>query len=191
MNTLNTANIVIFYILSTICILSAVFCLLQKETFLAVVGAMVLFFGISGFYFLLGAPYLGAVQILLWGVGMGILMLFSIMMTNKKDDEEISFKKVEKLDLKVVAAPVIGALFVIILIPFIIYDFQGVKTQTEHSIEDLAALLYKSNTFSFELAGILLFVAIIGICTVITNKKSKTKNAVTLKMPENKEKRAD
>lgn len=186
MNTLNTVNAVIFYILSIICIISAIFCLFQRETFKAVIGAMVLFFGISGFYFLLGAPYLGAVQILLWGVGIGILMLFSVMMTDKKEDTETGGKRAEKPDLKAIAAPVTGVLFAIILIPFILYSFKEVKIQTAHTIEDFAALLYKNNPFSFELTGILLFAVIVGVCAVIINKKNKIKSAVALKMPENK-----
>ena len=58
----------------------------QKETVNAVISAVVFFWGVSGFYFLLKAPYLGCVQILVLGVGVSILMLFSVMMTNKKDD---------------------------------------------------------------------------------------------------------
>lgn len=187
---MNTINAVIFYILGAICVFSAVFCLFQKETFNSVISAMVLFFGISGIYFLLGVPYLGAVQILLWGVGIGILMLFSVMMINKKD-EKTSVLRAEKPDLKAIAAPVAGVLFAIILIPFILYGFKDLETPTEHTIEGFASILYKNNAFSFELAGILLFVSIIGICTVIIKKRNKAKNSVALKMPENKEKGAN
>ena len=171
---METINAVIFYILCAICLISGIFCMFQKETVNAVISAVVFFWGVSGFYFLLKAPYLGCVQILVWGVGVSILMLFSVMMTNKKDDERQALpEKSGAIDLKTIAAPVIGVIFAILIIPFILYQFGCIKTVAEHPIQDFAIVLYKNNTFSFELTGILLFAAIAGICTIIILKAVK------------------
>ena len=118
-------------------------------------------------------------------------MLFSVMMINKKD-EGTSDSRAEKPDLKAIAAPVAGVLFAIILIPFILYGFKDLETPTEHTIEGFASILYKNNAFSFELAGILLFVSIIGICTVIIKKRNKAKKFRCFrKCPKTKEKGAN
>ena len=93
-------NTIIFYILILICTLCAAFCLFQKSTINSIAGAILLFWGFSGFYFLLNAPYLGAIQIMLWGAGIGILMLFSVMMTNLKNDKKNSLLFSLKLYLR-------------------------------------------------------------------------------------------
>lgn len=161
-------NTIIFYILILICTFCAVFCLFQKSTINSIAGAILLFLGFAGFYFLLDAPYLGAAQIMLWGAGIGILMLFSVMMTNLKNDKKngISFS------LKTLFTPVLGIIFALLIIPFILYQFKGFKTVQTYTMSDFALNLYKNNAFAFELIGILLFAVILGITAVIVIKNT-------------------
>lgn len=160
-------NTIIFYILVIVCIFSTVCCLFQKNTTNSIIAAIVLFWSFSGFYFLLNAPYLAAIQIMLWGVGIGILMLFSIMMTNLKNDKSgIAF------DIKTLFAPVLAVIFALLIIPFILYQFKGFKTLQSYSLVDFALNLYKHNAFAFELTGVLLFAAIVGIVAIITLKNT-------------------
>lgn len=181
---METINTVIFYILSTICTVAAIFCFFQKNTINVAISAMILFFGMSGLYFLLKAPYLGAAQLFLWGGGIGILMLFCAMIAN--NTEEAFKKSTQKISLKTIAAPVIGVFFAAIIIPFILYGFSGLKTPTEYTIQSFAETLYKNNIFSFELAGMLALVVIIGISAILVNKIIKIKNTRLVKTPENK-----
>ena len=178
---METINTVIFYILSLICAVSAVFCLFQKNIMNAVISAMVLFFGMSGLYFLLRAPYLGVAQLFLISGGIGVLMLFAVMVSNDGAQD----KKPEKTSLKAIAAPVVGVLFAIIIIPFILYGFGGLKTPLGHTIQEFAEVLYKNNALSFELAGILLFAVIIGISAILINKINKFRATRLVKAPEN------
>jgi len=160
-------NTVIFYILTLICILSAVFCLFQKNIMNSAVSAAILFLGISGFYFLLGAAYLACVQILLFTLGMTVFMLFCTATTNAKDNKSAEF-----FSLKTLFAPVLAVIFVFLTIPFILYQFKGHKTLQSFSISDFALNLYKNNAFAFEIIGVLLFTAIIGITAVIIVKNT-------------------
>ena len=160
-------NTVIFYILTLICILSAVFCLFQKNIMNSAVSAAILFLGISGFYFLLGAAYLACVQILLFTLGMTVFMLFCTATTNAKDNKSAEF-----FSLKTLFAPVLAVIFVFLTIPFILYQFKGYKTLQSFSISDFALNLYKNNAFAFEIIGVLLFTAIIGITAVIIVKNT-------------------
>lgn len=161
-------NTIIFYILILICTLCAAFCLFQKSTINSIAGAILLFWGFSGFYFLLNAPYLGAIQIMLWGAGIGILMLFSVMMTNLKNDKKNSLL----FSLKTLFTPVLGIIFALLIIPFILYQFKGFKSIQVYTMSDFATNLYKNNAFAFELTGILLFAAILGVTAVIVIKNT-------------------
>lgn len=177
---METINTVIFYILSAICVASAVFCLFQKNTMNAVISAIVFFFGVSGLYFLLKAPYLGAAQIFLTAGAGAVFALFCNMVI---DDKKIETEQ-EKISLKSVAAPVIGLLFALILVPFILYGFSGLKTPVQHTMQDFATVLYKNNILSFELAGLLLFIVIIGVSAIFANKINKIKATRLVKTPE-------
>ncbi len=165
MEILHTA---IFYILTVICLLSAVFCLFQKSTMNAVISATLLFLGFSGFYFLLNASFLGAAQILLFGVSAPVLMLWSVMMTNLKNDEKCGVL----FNLKSLFTPVLAIIFAFLTIPFILYQFKGYKTLQNFSISDFSINLYKNNSFAFELVGFLVFAVIIGAAAVIVIKNA-------------------
>lgn len=171
---METLNTVIFYILTIICIISAFFCLFQKNTLNSIISAIVLFLGISGFYFLLNAPFLGAVQILLWGVSTPILMLWAIMMTNSKSDKKNGIL----FNTKTMFAPFLAVIFAFLTVPFILYQFKGYKTLQNFSMFDFAVNLYRNNSLAFELAGFLIFTVVIGTAAVIiiknTHKQSDT-----------------
>lgn len=159
-------NTIFFYILSAISLILALFCLFKKDTISAVIAAVIVFWCIAGFYFMLEAPYLAAVQIMLWGVGISILMMFCVMMSARKDEEKNGFL----FNLKTLATPAISGIFIFIITPFILFHYQGQNTLKTHNITDFAILLYKNNPLSFELAGVLLFCTIVGIAAIIIRK---------------------
>ncbi len=162
---MDTLNAVIFYILSAICLISGLFCLFHKCTFNAVISASLLLWAVSGLYFLLGASFLAGIQMLLWGVGITIIMMFSIIMTNKDDKDGFLF------NLKTLSVPLIGGIFIFLILPFILYQFSGLVNLQSYSAGDFSTLLYKNNAFSFELAGVLVFCVLIGIITILTAKR--------------------
>ena len=160
-------NTVIFYILTLMCITSAVFCLFQYNIMNSIISAIILLLGFSGFYFLLGAHYLGSIQILLWGLGTTVLMLFCISMTDCKNN-----KNTLLFNLKTLFTPVMAIIFAFLIIPFILYQFKGYKTLQNFDVSTFALNLYKNNAFAFEIIGILLFTLITGITAVIIIKNA-------------------
>lgn len=159
-------NTIIFYMLSLITVAAGCFCLFQKNTINSVISAVIVFWAIAGLYFLLRAPYLACVQILIWGAAIAIVMLFSVMMTDEKSDE----KAAGPSKIKIFLTPFIGAVFGATLVPFIIYMFLSEKTLKTHTLKAFAETLYKNNAFGFELIGGLLMCAIIGIAAILISK---------------------
>ncbi len=171
-------NTVIFYILTAICALSALFCLFQKNIFNSVISAAVLFAGLSGYCFLLNAPLAGVVQILISAGAIIVLMLFSVNTTNQDSEQKYGFL----FNLKTLFTPIIAAVFAFLVIPFILYQFKGYKTVQNFLPLDFAINLYKNNALAFELTGILIFTALIGTAAVITIKNThKSNNSDTQK----------
>lgn len=165
MEVLNTT---IFYILTLITLISAAFCLFQKNTMNFYISAMLVFLGLSGFYFILSMPYLACIQMLLWAPCMVIFMLFSASMTNPKND-----KKEVLFSLKTLFAAILAVIFIFLTLPFILYQFKEHKTLQSFGMFDFALNLYKNNPLIFEITGILIFTAIIGATAVITIKNTR------------------
>ncbi len=165
-------NTVFFYILTAICALSALFCLFQKNTFNSAVSAVILFLGFSGFYFLLNAPLIGTVQILLSIGIITVFMLFSAATANSNSDKKFGFL----FGLKTMFTPIIAVVFAFLIIPFILYQFKGYKTLQNYPPIDFALNLYKNNSLAFELTGMLVFTVLIGTAAVITIKNARKSN---------------
>lgn len=174
-------NTVIFYILTAICMLSALFCLFQKNTFNVLISAALLFASFSGFYFLLNAPVSGAVQILLSAGVITVLMLFSVTATNANDDKKYGFL----FNLKTMFTFIIAMVFSFLIIPFILYQFKGYKILQNWLPADFAVNLYKNNSFAVELAGILIFAVLAGVTAVITIKNARKSNKHNAQKGEN------
>src|SRR5208283_140286 len=69
----------IFWILSAITVLGALFAITLRNLIHCVLSLILFFLGIAGHYFLLRADFLGAVQILIYIGAVAVLMLFAIM----------------------------------------------------------------------------------------------------------------
>lgn len=119
------------------------------------------FISIAGLYILLNADFVSAAQVLIYVGAINVLILFAIMLVNKRED----FQPVPRRWIRQVGAAVVSlGLFVLL---------GAMVVQTPWSI-DLAALAPKSTTIAigehffsdyllpFELASVLLLMALIG-----------------------------
>ena len=147
--------------LGTILFRSAVHCALALMTSL---------FGVAGLYLLQGAEFLFAVQIVLYIGGIMVLFLFVIMLVNL--DEAAKLKQFNS-QMPIAAVAILGT-------AAIIYWFttKGVGglaepaskiPQTGGNVENVADMLFSQYLLPFELASVLLLVAVVG--SVIMAKK--------------------
>lgn len=151
-----------FYFLSSLTILSALMVILSKNPIHSVLYLILTFFTLSGHYILLNAQFLAAVNIIVYAGAIMVLFLFVIMFLNMKQDQEEA-----KTNLTKIAATIVGGTVFVILfgayrksaIPG--YDPMTFDSQTG-MIESLGALLFRDYLLAFELASILLLVAMVG-----------------------------
>lgn len=160
-------NTIFFYVLSAIILMGTVFCLFQKNVQNAIIGAGVVFFGISGLYAALGAAHIACLNIMLY-TGLIAVMMLVFRMTVKKYDKKNAFL----FNLKTIATPVLGCFFGILTVPFVLYRFSEFKTLKTYSLIDFSTLLFKNNMFVFELTGLLIFCIIVGIAAIIIQKRN-------------------
>ena len=158
-----------FYFLSGLTLLSGVLVITRKSP---VHSALALIFGLltqAGLYLMLYAPFVAGVQIILYAGGIMVLFLFVIMLVNlERSQKEEQFNKQWLIGL--LAAIALGALFIIVYVKGKSFFPVGLPQPIEsNNTQQIGVMLYGQYMFAFEIASLLLLVAIIG--AVVMAKK--------------------
>ncbi len=139
----------------------------------SVLWMLVLFFHIAGLYLFLNAEFLAAVQVILYAGAILVLFLFVIMMLNLR--EEISGERFE--GAWPLGVSVSAIIFVLMLLttgnfvhgPLGKYTIEAIKSETH--AKALGKLLYTEYLFPFEIASLILLIAIVG-AIVLAKRRS-------------------
>jgi NADH-quinone oxidoreductase subunit J len=158
-----------FYLLSGITLLSGVFVITRKNP---VHSALALILGLlsqAGLYLMLYAPFVAGVQIILYAGGIMVLFLFVIMLVNiDRSQKEEQFNKQWLVGL--LAAIALGALFVGVYAKGQnLFAYRIAQPMENSNTQQIGTMLYGQYMFAFEIASLLLLVAIIG--AVVMAKK--------------------
>ena len=78
------ANQIVFAILATIIVASAIYSVATKSIMRAATALLVVLFGVAGMYFLLDYTFLGAVQISIYAGGITMIYIFAIQLVSKR-----------------------------------------------------------------------------------------------------------
>lgn len=79
----------LFYALAAVCLGSAAVVVLARSLIHSAFALLFTFVGVAGLYFLLGADFLGAAQLLIYVGGILVLLLFGVMLTHKIYDLDL------------------------------------------------------------------------------------------------------
>ncbi len=164
-----------FYLLAATMIAGGILVITRKNAVHSAMALITTLLAQAGLYLMLYAPFVAGVQIILYAGGIMVLFLFVIMLISiERAEKERQFNK--QWLVGIVAAAALGGLFIAvyttrtkgILFP------EGRMTYGEMgNTQAVAALLFDRNAgqymFAFEIASLLLLVAIIG--AVVMAKK--------------------
>lgn len=159
---------ILFYIFAGITVLTTIFVVWAKNPIYSVFSLIVSFFALACIYVLLGAHFIAIIQILVYAGAIMVLFLFVVMLLNLKDET----KDRRKINLTKVfgflfSFAVLGIIAFVIVMKIFHADLD--VTNTYGNISGLAKHLFTFYLVPFELASVLLLVAIIG--TVILIRK--------------------
>ena len=119
------------------------------------------FLGVAGLYLLLNASFVAAAQVLVYVGAVNVLILFAIMLVNKKENlADIPGLAVRKL----LSGLVCGGLFVLLVrVAFTTpWDLPGPLPVGEEATIRIGEHLFSDYLLPFELASVLLLMAMIG-----------------------------
>ena len=158
-----------FYFLSGLAILSGVLVITRKNPVHSALALTLTLLSVAGLYLMLYAPFVAGVQIILYVGGIMVLFLFVIMLVNiERSQKEKQFN--QQWLPGILAACGLGLLFVLIYVKGQALFSQPVLTMPEtENTQRVGVMLYSNYMFPFEIASLLLLVAIIG--AVVMAKK--------------------
>ena len=151
-----------FYFLSGLTLLSGVLVITRKNP---VHSALALILGLlaqAGLYLMLYAPFVAGVQIILYAGGIMVLFLFVIMLVNiERSQKEEQFNK--QWLIGILSAGALGALFVLVYTKGSgLFPVAMAVPPESNNTQQVGVMLYGQYMFAFEIASLLLLVAIIG-----------------------------
>lgn len=168
-----SALVIAFYCFATLTVLSAIALLWTQQLLYSAFALLFTFLGIAGLYVLAGADFVAVVQILIYVGGVLVLLIFGIMLTNRRVGEVFPVSGRVNRFAGILAA---GGLFAVFLILFLkaSISFPVSPALPDVPPSSLAAIgigLMTDYLLPFEIAGILLMVALMG-AAYIAGKKS-------------------
>ena len=119
---------------------------------------IVCFLALAGIYVLMGAPLLGAAQVIVYIGAISVLILFAIMLTQTKDAPS-------RLVFQTQAVPAaIAAVVVAILIALAVAatDWGELTERVRLATDRMSEVLFEQFVFPFEIVSVLLLAAVIG-----------------------------
>ncbi len=158
-----------FYFLSAVAIISAILVITRKNAVHSALSLIVTLLSLAGLYLMLYAPFVAGVQVILYAGGIMVLFLFVIMLVNlEKVAKQEQFNKQWHIGL--LACLVLGSMFLYVVTKGkAIFPANVVTMPEAENSQKVGLLLYQNYLLPFEIASLLLLVAIVG--AVVMAKK--------------------
>jgi len=166
-----TAQLAVFFVLAAMAVIGAVSLILQKHPIHSALSLIVVMIALAGLYLLIGAEFVAAVQIIVYGGAIMVLFVFVIMLLNAGVEEHTSISKMA-------GAP--GLLLVVALAGFVAATIarSTENIQATSQTGELAStlgisnMLFKDFVYPFELTSFLILVAVLGATVLAQREKS-------------------
>jgi NADH-quinone oxidoreductase subunit J len=166
-----TASLAVFFVLAALAVIGAVSLIAQKHPIHSALSLIVVMVALAGLYLLMGAEFVAAVQIIVYGGAIMVLFVFVIMLLNAGVEEHTSISKMA-------GAP--GLLLVVALAGFVAATIarsaDSVQTASQSGVmsstKDISNMIFKDFVYPFELTSFLILVAILGATVLAQREKN-------------------
>ncbi len=161
---------ILFYAFAILTIVSAVGVVFSRNIVYAAFGLLFAFFGVAALYVLLAADFIAVTQILLYVGGVLVLIVFGIMLTSRANSVEIKRGAMSLAPAVLVAGIIAGTLIGVLTTTHWPTSGAGPYHQTAGPI---GTLLMTNFVLPFELASVLLLVALVGAVIIARREKGR------------------
>ena len=168
---------VFFYLFATICCLSGLMVVSSRNPVHSVLFLILAFFNAAGLFILLNAEFLAMLLVVVYVGAVAVLFLFVVMMLDINYSElREGFQKYRSLGL------FIGAVLLVELFATF-FEYSGnIKSLPSpgevHNTKALGQVIYTDYIYLFQLAGLILLVAMIGAIALTLRKRMGVRKQV-------------
>jgi NADH-quinone oxidoreductase subunit J len=156
-----TPELAIFFVLAALAVIGAVSLIFQKHPIHSALSLIVVMIALAGLYLLMGAEFVAAVQIIVYGGAIMVLFIFVIMLLNAGAEERTNASKLAGFAGIPLAVALLG-----FLAAAIAKSHEGVQAGVQAgnlaSTKQISTMLFRDFVYPFELTSFLILVAILG-----------------------------
>ncbi|MDQ1266317.1 MAG: NADH-quinone oxidoreductase subunit [Bacteroidota bacterium] len=159
-----------FYAFAVIIIASAIVVVFSKNIVYSAFSLLFTFFGVAALYVLLNADFLAITQIMIYIGGILVLIIFGVMLTTKITGVDIKTGVTGKVQVGIAAlvTAVIGITLVILYTN--VQWFVRIAPMPNSTIRHIGGQLLTNYVLAFEVASVLLLIAIVGAALIARRK---------------------
>ena len=171
------ASEMIFYFFSSIIVLAALLVVMSRNPVHSVLWLILTFFGSSGLFILLGAEFLALILMIVYVGAVAVLFMFVVMMLN------INFSELRSGFTRYLPVGLLIGLVLFVELNLVFSDWipdnsfnpkmQNIIDNDIENTKQLGLVLYTDFILYFQLAGIILLIAMIG-AIVLTHQKKRS-----------------
>src|SRR5262245_29125047 len=180
---MNILIMVIFFLLSAFTLLAGLMVVTVKNIIHAALWLIGSFFGVAALYLLMEAEFIAIVQVLIYVGAISILILFAIMLTRHVTGEGVR----QLYQRWWIALIVAAALFGLLIVPTVFnYSWNTVPPVAPGQAASISSSVQIGTAFMreyllpFEIASVLLLVALIGAIVIAYEERSTRRKVLTL-----------
>ncbi|MFA6234610.1 MAG: NADH-quinone oxidoreductase subunit J [Bacteroidota bacterium] len=155
---------ILFYVFAALTILPAFVVVFSRSLIYAAFSLLFTFMGVAGLYVLLSADFVAVAQIMVYIGGIMILLVFGVMLTRRATDVEIGTSMMKTMPALIVVGFALGTLVVVLT------GAKWLQVENQPQIQgtslEIGELLMTTFVLPFEVAGILLLVAVMGAALI-------------------------
>ena len=164
------APLLVFFFLAAIAVLGAISLILQRHPIHSALSLIVVMVALAGLYLLMGAEFVAAVQIIVYGGAIMVLFVFVIMLLNAGVEERTNMSKMAGWAGLPLAIALMG--FLAAAVARSTDRVQAVaQSGATAPTKVVAGLLFQEFVYPFELTSFLILVAIIGAIVLAQREK--------------------
>ena len=153
----------VFFIFATLAIVGALGTVLVPNVVHAALFLILALLGVAAFYLLLSNEFLALVQILIYGGAVATIILFGIMLTRGRDLMPVTIDGPQK------PLGALAALALAVVLGYAVADSEWPRDAGEVTVVGIQALgesLFSNWALPFEIASVVLLVALIGAIVI-------------------------
>jgi NADH-quinone oxidoreductase subunit J len=159
---------IVFYLFALITVVSAFIVVFSRNIIYSAFSLLFTFFGVAGLYVLLSADFLAITQLLIYVGGILVLLLFGVMLTSRVIDVQMRTGTLQTFPAVILTAGLAGVLCGI----FYMTQWKiSPGTDLKSTAPKLGEMLMTTYILPFEVASVILLVALIGAAMIARREK--------------------